>query len=180
MIKLVDTTRLTLRHVEIDDAAFYLRLVNEPSWLQFIGDKGVRTLADARQSILNGPVSMQQRLGFSLYLAALKGSGVPIGLCGLVKRDSLPDIDIGFAFLPEYWGMGYAHEAASAVMDYAAERIGAPRLLAIVAVDNIRSIRLIERLGLTFEGYLGAPDDADRKKLFFKNFDSCQSAPTAY
>ncbi|MDP9109735.1 MAG: GNAT family N-acetyltransferase, partial [Pseudomonadota bacterium] len=105
-MKILGTTRLTLREFSEDDAAFYLRLVNEPSWLRYIGDKGVRTLDDARAAIRNGPIAMRARYGFGLYLCALSGSGVPIGMCGLIKRDTLPETDLGFAFLPEYWGQG--------------------------------------------------------------------------
>ena len=169
-MKILETARLTLRQITIDDAAFYLRLLNEPSWLQYIGNKGVRTLADARQSILNGPVSMQARLGFSLYLNELKGSGVPIGLCGLIKRETLSDIDIGFAFLPEYWGKGYAYEAAAAVVDYATHKIGLTRLVAITSPENTSSIRLLERLGLTFDRNITLSGDGEETKLFAKNF----------
>ena len=150
-MKIRDTARLTLRLITIDDAAFYLQLVNEPAWLQYVGDKGLRTLADARQAILNGPVAMQQRCGFSLYLCELKGSAMPIGICGLVKRASLADVDIGFAFLPEFCGSGYAYEAAVAVLEHANQKLGIHRLVAITKPDNLRSIRLLERLGMCLE-----------------------------
>src|SRR5688572_10804905 len=91
------TDRLILRELTLDDAEFILGLVNEPSWLRFIGDRGVRTLDDARAYISNGPMKSYERNGFGLYLTALKGAGTPIGMCGLIKRDGLDDVDVGFA-----------------------------------------------------------------------------------
>src|SRR6185503_18613176 len=133
---MIETTRLTIRRLSADDAEFILKLLNEPSWLRFIGDKGVRTVEDARAYILNGPVEMYSRLGFGLYLVELKEEGISIGMCGLIKRDALEDVDIGFAFLPEYWGKGYAYEAAAAVMSYARSALGLKRVVAITSVDN--------------------------------------------
>ena len=150
-MKILDTARLALRLITIDDAPFYLRLVNDPAWLQFIGNKGVRSVADARQAILDGPVAMQLRCGFSLYLCELKDSATPIGLCGLIKRDSLADVDIGFAFLPEFCGSGYGYEAAAAVLQYANQKLGIERLVAITKPDNRHSIRLLERLGMVLQ-----------------------------
>ena len=116
-MKVLETDRLILRWLSTDDAEFILELLNEPSFLQYIGDKGVRTLEDARNYILNGPVDMYARLGFGLYLTELKERGVPLGICGLLKRDGLEDVDIGFAFLPRFWAKGYAYESA-AVLAY--------------------------------------------------------------
>src|SRR5687768_14272461 len=118
-LKVLETDRLVLRWVTTDDAEFILALLNDPAWLQFIGDKGVRTLEDARDYILRSPVDMYRRLGFGLYLTELKEGGVPIGLCGVLKRDGLDDVDIGFAFLPAYRAKGYGYEAASAVLAHA-------------------------------------------------------------
>lgn len=168
-MKILDTARLCLRKMTTDDAAFFLRLVNEPSWLQYIGDKGVRTLADARQSILDGAVSMQAQHGFSLYVCELKGSAVPIGICGLLKRETLPEVDIGFAFLPEFCGKGYASESATAVIDYATRKIGIKRLLAITSPENRSSIRLIERLGFSFDRTIVLAAGGDATSLFAKN-----------
>jgi RimJ/RimL family protein N-acetyltransferase len=155
-----------LRRLSPDDAEFILRLSNEPSWLRFIGDKGVRTIEDARAYILQGPVEMYSRLGFGLYLVALKEGGASIGLCGLIKRDSLEDVDIGFAFLPEYWGRGYAFEAASAVMAYGGNVLGLKRIVAITSVDNDSSAKLLEKLGLRFEGMLKLSNDSEEVRLF--------------
>jgi RimJ/RimL family protein N-acetyltransferase len=108
----VDTARLLLRRFTLDDAPFILELLNEPSWYQHIGDKGVRTIPDARKYLLDGPLAMYERVGFGLLLIELRGSRIPVGMCGLIKRESLPDVDIGFALLPVFWGNGYAFEAA--------------------------------------------------------------------
>ena len=116
-MKILETDRLIVRWLSPDDADFILKLLNEPSWLRFIGNKSVKTRADARAYILNGPVEMYSRLGFGLYLVELKEEGHPIGMCGLIKRDALEDVDIGFAFLPVYWGKGNAYESALAVME---------------------------------------------------------------
>jgi RimJ/RimL family protein N-acetyltransferase len=148
---IVATPRITLRRVASDDAAFIRTLLNEPSFLRHIGDKGVRTLDDARAYIAEGPQASYARFGFGLYLVELNASRVPIGLCGLLKRDELDDIDLGFAFLPAYWSQGYAAEAARAVLDHAREALGVARVVAIVSPGNDASIRLLGRLGFTFE-----------------------------
>ena len=146
----LETARLALRHLTPADSAFILELVNDPDWLRFIGDRGVRTLADARAYIEKGPMKLYECLGFGLDVVALR-NGMPIGLCGLIKRDSLEDVDIGFAFLPAFRGRGYANEAACAVRDYAIEVLALERIVAITAPENDASARLLERLGFTYE-----------------------------
>lgn len=150
-MKILETERLVLRHFTIDDSAFILRLVNEPSWLQHIGDRGVRTLDDARRYLVKGPIEMYAQFGFGLYLTELKSDGTPIGLCGLIKRDSLDDVDIGFAFLPEHWSKGYAYESAAGVLLYAANQLGLKRVVAITTEENTASLRLLDRLGLKLD-----------------------------
>src|SRR5205085_1293630 len=145
----LETERLILRWLSAEDAAFILELVNDPAWLQFIGDRGVRTLEDARDYILAGPVAMYHREGFGLYLVELKQSATSIGICGLIKRVGLEDIDIGFAFLPAFRGQSYAYESASAVMLYAQDTVGLNRFVAITAPDNQHSITLLTKLGLS-------------------------------
>lgn len=147
----LETERLILRLFDPDDAPFILTLLNEPSFLRYIGDKKVRTLDDARQYILNGPRASYERHGFGLYQVELKDSHTPAGMCGLLKRDELPDPDIGFAFLPDYWNKGFASEAANAVLNDARERLKLARILAIVNPDNDASIKLLEKLGFRFE-----------------------------
>ncbi len=162
----VETERLTLRRLTVEDAPFMLDLLNQPSFLQFIGDRGVRTLDDARAYILKGPVEMYERHGFGIYLTALKGEGTPIGTCGLIQRDSLEDVDIGFAFLPAFWGRGYAYEAASAVLAYGKDDLGLQRIVAITAQANRSSIRLLEKIGLTFERLIRLNGEGPEINLF--------------
>ena len=168
-MKVLETDRLILRLLSIEDAEFIFELVNEPSWLRFIGDKGVRTLADARDYILQGPVEMYDRLGFGLYLTALKEGDVPIGICGLIKRETLKDVDIGFAFLPGFRGNGYAREAAAAVMAHGKNALGLKRIVAITSPDNHSSIKLLEKTGLKFEQMIRLPADATEVMLFAYN-----------
>jgi RimJ/RimL family protein N-acetyltransferase len=148
----LETERLVLRPFTMDDAPFILTLLNEPSFLRYIGDKKVRTLEDARQYLLNGPIASYERNGFGLCLVELKDSQTAIGMCGLLKREELPDPDIGFAFLPDFWNKGFAFEAAAAVMNDARARLKLNRILAIVNPDNYASIKLLERLGMKFAG----------------------------
>ena len=152
---LLETERLILRHFNTDDAPFILALLNEASFLRYIGDKKVRTLDDARQYILNGPVASYERHGFGLYQVELKDTHTPIGMCGLLKREELPQPDIGFAFLPDFWNKGFAFEAAITVLTYAREPLQLDGLLAIVNPDNEPSIRLLEKLGFKFEQIKG-------------------------
>jgi RimJ/RimL family protein N-acetyltransferase len=166
-MNVLETERLILRRLSADDdAAFVLQLVNEPSWLRFIGDRGVRNLEDARGYILKGPLEMYRRFGFGLYLVVLKEGGAPMGMCGLIKRDTLKDVDIGFAFLPGFWGKGYAHEAAAAVLAYGKSTLGLRRIVAITSLDNLSSIKLLEKLGLRFEQQLRLAGDEHEVKLF--------------
>jgi RimJ/RimL family protein N-acetyltransferase len=165
-MNVLETERLTLRRLSIEDAGFILELVNEPSWLRFIGDKGVKTIQDARDYILKGPVNSYERFGFGLYLVELKGNGIPIGICGLVKRESLKDVDLGFAFLPKFWGNGYAYESAAAVMAWGKSALGLNRIVAVTTPDNHSSIKLIEKLGLSFEKMVRLSEDDQELKLF--------------
>jgi [ribosomal protein S5]-alanine N-acetyltransferase len=148
---LIETDRLIISHFSIDDAAFILKLVNSPGWLQYIGDRNVKNLDDARQYLENGPLKSYTQWGFGLYRAALKNTNTAIGMCGLIKRQELEDIDIGFALLPAYAGQGYAHEAASAVLNHATKHLGLQRIAAITMVDNAASMKLLQKLGLRFE-----------------------------
>jgi len=161
-----ETDRLQLRRVELDDAAFLLDLLNQPSFLHFIGDKGVRTLDDARDYILTGPLASYERFGFGMYLTVLKEERIPIGICGLLKRDSLEDVDVGYAFLPQFWSKGYAFESASAVMAYARNVLGIDRIVAVVSPDNGASINILEKLGLRFETMIRLLEDSPEIKLF--------------
>jgi len=146
--------------MDVADAPFILKLLNEPSFLRFIGDKKVRTVQDAEQYILNGPVASYNRNGFGLCLVELKETHTPIGMCGLLKRDELPHADIGFAFMPDFWNKGFAYEAAAAVMNDARERLKLERILAITNQDNESSIKLLQKLGLKFERVIKMSTDS--------------------
>jgi RimJ/RimL family protein N-acetyltransferase len=148
---ILQTERLTLRRLSTDDAEFMLALLNDPAFIRNVGDRAVRTAAEAQAYIANGPVASYQRFGFGLYLAARRDTGAPLGVCGLLKRDALDDVDIGFAFLPPFRSRGYAVESAGAVKTYAREVLGLSRLVAIVLPDNHGSIRVLDRIGFRFE-----------------------------
>lgn len=157
-MNIIETERLVLRRQTLKDAAFILALMNDPAWLRYIGDRGVRTLEEARAYIQAGALEMYDRHGFGLYLMELKGERTPIGLCGLVKRDTLDDVDLGFALAREYRGKGYAREAAAVTVAYARDTVGLRRLVAIVAPDNADSMRLLAGLGFSFERLIDYPD----------------------
>jgi len=163
----LETERLTLQHLSPEtDAEFILRLLNEPSFLQYIGDKSVRTPDDARGYIRNGPMKSYEENGFGLYRVGLRENGSAIGICGLIKRNTLPEPDIGFAFLPEYWNKGYAHESAAEVMRYARDVLRLQRILAITTPDNEPSGRLLGKIGLRFQRMIRLSEEADEVKLF--------------
>lgn len=161
-----ETDRLILRRLTPEDAPFIFELVNEPSWIKFIGDRGVRTLDDARTYIRKGPIAMYEAFGFGLYAAQRKPDGALIGLCGLIKREFLKDFDLGFAFLPQHWGQGYAREAAAAVLTHAREAFGLERVVAITSLDNERSIKLLESLGFQFESVIKLSEKDPGTRLF--------------
>ena len=162
----LETERLVLRHLTLNDAPFILQLLNEPSFLRFIGDRKVRTQQDARIYILNGPIASYEKNGFGLFLTFLKETGDPIGMCGLLKRDTLEDVDVGFAFLPAYWRQGYASEAAAGALAYARDERGLKRIVAITSPDNVGSIKVLEKVGLTFEKMIQMTDDPREVRLF--------------
>ncbi|MGE1126260.1 GNAT family N-acetyltransferase [Bacillus wiedmannii] len=163
----LETERLVLRWFDIKDAPFILELVNDPAWIHFIGDKRIKNLDDAKKYILNGPVDMYNKMGFGLYLVERKEDLTPLGMCGLIKRDSLEDVDIGFAFLEKFRSKGYGFESASAVIDYGVQKLGLKRIVAITTIDNINSGKLLEKVGLQFEEIIS--DSGEDLKLFGYN-----------
>jgi RimJ/RimL family protein N-acetyltransferase len=165
----LETQRLTLRELCAEDAGFILQLVNEPAWLRFIGDKGIRSVEAARDYILKGPVEMYARLGFGLWLVELKNGRIPIGICGLLKRESLEDIDIGYAFLSTHWKQGYAFESASAVLSYGKQKCSLTRIVAVMSQGNEASQRLLMKLGLRFERMIRLSADAPEIELYAAN-----------
>jgi len=166
---ILETERLRLRQLTSGDAEFIVELLNDPSFVRNIGDRGVRTLGDAMRYIRDGPVENYARLGFGLWRVELKASNVPVGMCGLLQRETLDDVDIGFAFLPRFWCSGYAFESASGVMRFAHDVLGLKRIVAVTNPDNIGSIRLLERLGMRFERLARLSDDGPELKLFAFN-----------
>ncbi|HEY3644032.1 MAG TPA: GNAT family N-acetyltransferase [Gammaproteobacteria bacterium] len=163
----METERLLLREFVAEDAAFILELVNEPDWLRFIGDRGIHDLDAARRYIVEGPRAMQARAGFSLWCVEARAGGEPLGMCGLIKRDTLEHVDIGFAFLARHRGRGYAREAAAATLAHA-RMLGLGRLAAITNPENIRSIRLLEALGFQAAGQRQLTPQSPAVSLFLQ------------
>lgn len=147
----LQTERLLIRPFTLADAPFILRLLNEPSFIENIADKGVRTLDQATAYLVEGPLTSYAQHGHGLWLVAHRATGKPMGMCGLIKRDTLPQPDLGYAFCPEFWGLGYAREAASACVAWGRDDLGLQGLLAIVSPGNTASIRLLEALDFHFQ-----------------------------
>ena len=162
---ILETDRLILREFDTADAAFILVLLNNPSWLQYIGDRNVKTIDDARDYLLNGPMKSYRENGFGLSLVAIKKNNTPIGMCGLIKREALEHVDIGFALLPEYAGMGYAYEIVAATMMHAKNSLGLDHIVAITSSDNTRSITLLNKVGLKFEKMVKLSENEDALML---------------
>jgi RimJ/RimL family protein N-acetyltransferase len=165
-VKILETERLILRQIVESDAEFIIDLVNQPSFIKYIGDRNVKTLENAREFIESRYRKSYVENGFGLWAVELKENLMPIGICGFVRRDSLPDADIGFAFLPQFEKKGFAFESASAVMKYGREKLNLSKVLAITTQDNHSSIKLLEKLGFGFERLIKLPHDAEKLKLF--------------
>ena len=166
---MIETERLTLREFTIDDAPFILELLNDPAWIEFIGDRGVKTLDDARTYISERLQKSYQEFGFGFWLVKRRQDSAPIGMCGLAKRDYLEALDIGFALLPDFRSQGYAHEAAKGVIDHARDELDQKHLLAFVLVGNEKSAQLLKKLGMQYEGKLHIPDDDADLDLYGKD-----------
>lgn len=166
MKKILETKRLILRQFTLDDAAFILKLLNTPTWLQFIGDRNVHSIEDAENYLLNGSLKSYAENGFGFYAVVAKETGKTIGMCGLIKRDTLPDIDIGFAFLPNLISKGFGYEIASATLDYALNVLEIKRIVAIVNPENEKSIGLIKKIGMQFEEMIKFGDEGKELMLF--------------
>jgi len=161
-----ETRRVVVRPLTLDDAPFIWELLNDPDFIANIGDRGVRTVDDACGYLTRGPMAMYARLGFGLWCVELRATQTPIGICGLLQRDWLDDMDLGFAFLPAFRGTGYAFEAASAVLAYALDTLAASRVTAIVSPHNTKSVVLLGRLGMEPCGMVRAPDATQDVQLF--------------
>ena len=160
----LETERLLIREFRRDDAAFIVALLNDPDFLRYIGDRGVRTIDDARVYLENGPINSYAINGFGAYCVEVDGRAV--GLCGLLKRDWLDDVDLGFAFLPEVRGLGYASEAARAVLAFAKDQLRLVRVVAIVNPENERSADLLRKLGFRLDCHVKPAPDAAALLLF--------------
>lgn len=164
-MNVIQTERLVLRQLELDDAEFIVELLNEAAFLRFIGDKGVRTPDDARAYLRKGPMESYGLNGFGLYATCLL-DGTPVGICGLVKRDGLDDVDVGFAFLSRYCSQGYAVESASAVLTHARQVLRLRRIVAITSPDNWGSIAVLDKIGFKFARMIKLTEDGSELKLF--------------
>lgn len=160
-----ETQRIEVREFSSADAAFIVELLNTPSWLRYIGDRNVKSPADALAYLEKGPMKSYKVHGFGLYCVVLKDGNIPIGMCGLIKRDTLEDVDIGFAFLPQYEGKGYAMESTISVLEQA-KKLDLKRVVAITLPDNERSIRLLKNVNMNFEKMIQFPDDKEELMLF--------------
>ena len=165
-MQVLETERLIIRYLSDDDAEFMLELLNDPAFIQNIGDRKIRSLNGARTYIQNGPVASYAKHGFGLYLVQLKETGESIGICGLIRRDQLDDVDIGYAFLPKFWSQGYAIESARAIKQYAHDVIGLKRMVAITDPSNAGSVHVLEKLGMKFEKMVRLAADDIELKLF--------------
>jgi ribosomal-protein-alanine N-acetyltransferase len=174
----LETERLVVRPFTPDDAEFILRLLNEPSFIENIGDKAVRTTEQAAAYLADGPIRSYGRHGHGLCLVSVKETGQPIGMCGLIRRDTLPDVDLGYAYVPEAWSRGYAFEAAAAVLRHGRDELGFGKTLAIVSPGNAGSIRLLERLGFSFVELVQMQPGAGDTALY-ERIDPASPAPLA-
>lgn len=165
-MKILETERLVLREIAATDDAFILDLLNQPSFIKYIGDRNVRDPEQARDFIETRYRKSYADNGYGLYAVELKETGEPIGMCGFVKRDGLPDADIGFAFLPQFEKKGYALESADAVMKYGRENLGLKRVLAITSQNNESSMKLLGKLGFKFDKLVRLPNDTEEINMF--------------
>jgi RimJ/RimL family protein N-acetyltransferase len=163
---IIETARLKIRELTVDDAEFIFGLVNEPSFLENIGDKGVRNPEDARKFILEGPWANHRDRGYGQFMVELKKSGDPIGICGILYREALEVSDVGGAFFPRFWRQGFAYEAACAVMEYGRSKLGIDRIVGLTKEENTASIRLLEKLGMSFEKTVKMSDDDPGTALY--------------
>ena len=165
-MKVMETERLILRHLTEDDAEFFMGLANTPGWLKYIGDRNIHSVAAAKKYLRDGSIKSYEERGFGFYMVELKGDGKQLGVSGLIKRDTLDDVDIGFAFMPEAEGKGYAFESASEVLKYAKNKLKMKRIIAITDPENRRSISLIEKIGLKYEKRV-IPFEDDKELLLY-------------
>jgi len=165
-LNVIETERLNLREMSEADAAFVLEVLNDPGFVRFVGDRGVRTMEDAARYIGERFVRSYRQNGFGLWLVETKDGKAPAGICGLLNRGTLPGVEVGYAFLPPFRGKGYAFEAAAASADYARDVLGLARLYAITNPDNTISMRVLEKLGMRFDRAVRLPGEESEVNLF--------------
>ena len=166
LLNIIETERLILLKMSVDDSNFIYELLNGPDWIKYIGNRNINNDDDARNYISNRLLKSYEQYGFGFYLVKEKVSNASIGLCGLIKRDYLEHVDLGFAFLPNYRKNGYAYESSSAIIKYAKEKFGLNTLFAITSLDNTRSINLLEKLGFKFKNKITPPEEKEELNLF--------------
>jgi len=164
----LESERLILSEFSKNDAPFFFELVNDPAWIQYIGDRNINTILDAEKYLEEKIIPSYQEFGFGFYIVRLKKEKTPIGMCGLIKRDWMKYVDIGYAFLPGFRGKGYALEAGKATMKYAKETLQISKLAAITDVNNSKSSNLLERLGLEFDRLITYPNETEKCKLYLE------------
>ena len=162
----IETERLRLRWLTLDDADLMLAIWNDPAFIRYVGDRGIRTIDEAHDAMSTGVLQLYEKYGYGPFRMALKDHDTAIGICGLFKRDNLDDPDIGYGVLPEYCGKGYAYEASCAVLEYARSDLGLERLIAIISPENQASIGLIGKLGLRFERMHRVQDEEDEACIY--------------
>ena len=162
----LDTARLRLRRLTLDDAGLMLAVWNDPAFVRYVGDRGIHAIEEARAELQTGALKLYEEYGYGPYRVGLRPADTAIGICGLFRRDGLAEADIGYAVLPAYCGNGYAYEAASAVLEHARSDLGMRRLIAIISPDNAPSIGLIKKLGLRFERMHRMHDEDDEVCIY--------------
>jgi RimJ/RimL family protein N-acetyltransferase len=169
-VTVIETPRLRLRTATLDDAAFYMELVNDPSWIANIGQRNIHTLEAARAALETGPMAQQRELGYSFYIIELRSEGVAIGMCGLIKRATMPGPDIGYALLPAHCGQGLAWEASASVLRHARDVLRVPSLYGLTSPANQPSINLLNKLGLRFERFSRQPLGGKDSNIYRRDF----------
>ncbi len=168
MKTIIETERLRLREFSLEDSEFIIKLLNSPGWIEFIGQRNVKTTEDAESYLQNGPIKIYKNHGFGLWMVELKDNKTPIGMCGILKRDTLDFPDLGFCFRAEFSGKGYAYESANAAIMAAREIYNIDTICAITLAHNLSSIKLLEKLGLQFVKLIQFPDD-EKELMLYRN-----------
>ncbi|MFK5879293.1 MAG: GNAT family N-acetyltransferase [Flavobacteriaceae bacterium] len=163
---ILETERLFIKELTVKDAPFFYHLVNDPDWLRFISDRNVNSIADAKDYLIAKIIPSYEKFGFGFYLVKTKNGTHSIRIAGLIDREGMEHVELGFAFLPKYRGKGYAYEARKEIMSYASTELKIEPLVAITDLENIKSAKLLEHLGFRFDKNIQLPDFEKPSKLF--------------